>query len=758
MTLDAALLHHQLRHYISTADPDKIYVAVGRIIYTIHISSRKREIVTVVPFEPKCLTAALGWIGVGGSENGDCAFIKLGDSSGISSPRTRASALGSGIDSPLPLDFDPALRNLPPRAPVVEVIIQEFGGSIVNSMTLHRLPAQDDLFAHEDIAVLRYTQSPPLTQSGIYANAERDSNNDKSIRIFSLSRQEMLDTIRHPICMNYALMSPDSKVLAAVGDANQVWFYRALPLRGDSVPAPGLEKWFYEWKWTLIKEFVLDSDPHYDDQCCFTIAFSPSSSLCAVGSQGGVITVFDVNSILDSDSESHKAGEEILCVFRSSRSFFDGGAVRCMTFSPRPWDLLVWVEDHGRVGVADIRQAFSRRQIIDLNMEEKGIELVRTQNLDKIDDGEGSGSESDNDPSREPDRSPEDSRDPGRLSQGRIHDGHQDSQTMREELARDLTARERQIIDFLNAARWASSIEEGYPRGSYVSPMAIPHASPPRGSRHSPLSTSPPDHFHSRHEPPRDRNLERTRTNEPRRRSSVVLSQENSASGQSTSSNSALIPHPTITLRWTASPSRLPLSDSPFETTPTNVPTTTTIHINGQAGSSSNAPEGTSEITAPRARVLFDRQLGNSTANGSGQRRSGLRARSIPRRSERLPISTAEAQDSRGVQDSELRTNVATERLRYQRRAAIEESQRLNQWEQQYRRLMEFDQLRNNPRFRSLRGDFADRANREQIGVGTAGVGWGEDGRTLYIGTEEGIFEYKINIQDRKTFPGISCR
>ncbi|KMU90373.1 hypothetical protein CIHG_08183 [Coccidioides immitis H538.4] len=101
---------------------------------------------------------------------------------------------------------------------------------------------------------------------------------------------------------------------------------------------------------------------------------------------------------------------------------------------------------------------------------------------------------------------------------------------------------------------------------------------------------------------------------------------------------------------------------------------------------------------------------------------------------------------------------LSAERLRLQRRAAIEESQRLNQWEQQYRRLMEFDQLRNNPRFRSLRGDFSDRPNREEMGVGTAGVGWGEDGRTLYIGTEEGIFEYQINIQDRKTFPGISCR
>ncbi|WEW59027.1 hypothetical protein PRK78_004495 [Emydomyces testavorans] len=706
--------HHQLRHYISTADADRIYVAVGRIIYTIHISARKREIVTVIPFEPKCLTAGLGWIGIGGSENGDCAFIKLGDS-GISSPRTGTSATpGADIDSPLPLDLDPDLRRLPPRAP--EVIVQEFGGSIVNSVTFHRLLPPNDLFSHEDIAIL--------------------SNNDKTVSIFSLTRQEMIETIRHPICMNYAIISPNSKVLAAVGDANQIWLYHALPVPDEHGPMPDGVQLLSDWKWPLIKKIDLDSDPHYDDQCCFTIAFSPCSSLCAVGSQGGIITILDIRSILNERLDFDQEGEEILCVFRSSRSFFDGGAVRCMTFSPRPWDLLVWVEDHGRVGVADIRQAFSRRQILNLDMEDKALERIRTQNWDKIDDGEGSEIERENQSSQEPVRPPDEPRDTGgRNFRRRVPESHQDMQSMREELARDLTARERQIIDFLNAARWASSIEEGPQRiPRYVSPLPLSGSPPPRDGRRSPLSTSPPDHFSSRHLSARDRNLERTRTGEPRRRSSVILSQDNtSSSGPSNPSNSALIPHPTITLRWTASPSQLPSSDSPFETTPGNAGgTTSTIHINGQIGSSSsNTHDRSAEITAPRARVLFDRYLGVPTNNGSGQRQRGLRSRSIPRRSERPSDVTVEMEDSQSGQNPEVRTNLAAERLRFQRRAAIEESQRLNQWEQQYRRLMEFEQLRNNPRFRSLRGDFSDRTNREEMGLGTAGVGWGEDGRTL---------------------------
>lgn len=544
---------------------------------------------------------------------------------------------------------------------------------------------------------------------------------------------EMIETLRHPVCMNFATISPDSRILAAVGDANQIWFYRAEQVPDERDTLPNGDGFLPSWKWPRIGKIDLDSDPNYDDQCCFTIAFSPCSSLCAVGSQGGIITIFDVNRILTASPILRNRGDEVVCVFRSSRSFFDGGAIRCMTFSPRPWDLLVWVEDHGKIGVADMRQAFSRRQIVTLDMEEKGIEKIRTENLDKIDDDEGSEAESESQSSREPVRPPEESRDSGRIFRRRAPEGRLDTQTMREELARDLTARERQIIDFLNTARWASSIEDGAQRiPRYVSPLPLSRSPPPHGSRHSPLSTSPPEHFSSRHESARDRNVQRTRAGEPRRRSSVILSQDNSSSsGPSNTSNSALIPHPTITLRWTASPSQIPPSDSPFETAPTNPSGTTSIHINAQNNPAGYRRDGT-EVSAQRARVLFDRSLGINTNGNGPPRQWGQRSRSIPRRSERPPDPTAElAADPPGGPTAEMRTNLAAERLRYQRRAAIEEGQRLSQWEQQYRRLTEFDQIRNNPRLRNLRGDFSSDRPREDMGIGTAGVGWGDDGRTL---------------------------
>lgn len=43
-------------------------------------------------------------------------------------------------------------------------------------------------------------------------------------------------------------------------------------------------------------------------------------------------------------------------------------------------------------------------------------------------------------------------------------------------------------------------------------------------------------------------------------------------------------------------------------------------------------------------------------------------------------------------------------------------------------------------------------------GVGSAGLGWSVDGRQLYVGTEKGIFEYAINLMDRKTFPALDMR
>jgi len=45
-----------------------------------------------------------------------------------------------------------------------------------------------------------------------------------------------------------------------------------------------------------------------------------------------------------------------------------------------------------------------------------------------------------------------------------------------------------------------------------------------------------------------------------------------------------------------------------------------------------------------------------------------------------------------------------------------------------------------------------------EMGLGTTGVAWSPDGRHLYAGTEQGVFQYAVNMADRKTFPTFAFR
>ena len=547
-------------------------------------------------------------------------------------------------------------------------------------------------------------------------------NNDKTVSIFSLTRQEMLETIPHPICMNYAIISPDSSLLAAVGDDHRVYFYRIKPCPKKRVTVPEVDRVLCGWDWPMLRIVDLDSDSHYNDRCCFTIAFSPSSHLCAVGSQSGIISVFDVKGLLDQDPDDPDGRANILCVFRSSRSSMEGGAVRSMSFSPRPWDLLVWVEEHGRIGVADIRQAFSRRQIVTLDLEDPTLERVRIENRSQISPRFNPIDNSDSESEHQMN---------GHLDD--ISDTPLDTerQAVREYLTRELTDRERRIINSLNTAQWASTIEEG-PQAHFarlLNPSLDPNSplGPQLGNR-SPLSSSPPDRSTSRREPPADAQTGRSRA-QPRRRSSVVLAQDRSPPGASSSNapGSALVPHPTVTLTWTEAPSQVPRPESPIETSSSSNagPSGTTFGVvPGRASSSSSS--GRSQGSTQRARTLLDRALGIPTPSASNQQRPH-RARSIPRRADR-PEAARDRQE----------TALAAERLRLHRVNADDNNERdtrriRDAEEQQLRRMREAEQIRITPWLRSDRSIYAarERERQRELGVGTAGIGWGEDGHTL---------------------------
>lgn len=99
-------------------------------------------------------------------------------------------------------------------------------------------------------------------------------------------------------------------------------------------------------------------------------AFSPDSRYCAVASQDGYVAVFDMTRIEDGEEARVKE-------IRSTKVGPSYVAVRSILFSPAPWDILVWSEHTGRVSVADARSDFAVRQTVKLKLE--GDDVVREE-------------------------------------------------------------------------------------------------------------------------------------------------------------------------------------------------------------------------------------------------------------------------------------------------------------------------------------------------------------------------------------------
>ncbi|GLI78726.1 hypothetical protein PoHVEF18_007047 [Penicillium ochrochloron] len=707
MTSDSTV-HTQLRHYISTADPDRIYVVVERVVYAIHIAAQKRESIAVIPFEPRCLAAGYGWIAVGGPENGECAFIRT-DERGLQLHGEPSSHQASDVDSALPLDLEPPSGLLSPetttggptstrRSPrrmMPEFELHKFGGTIVNSVTIHHFPGDREGITDEDVMVL--------------------SNNDRTVTLYSLTRAKVLKVLHHPTCMNYAIISPDHTILAAVGDENRAYFYDVIRDWESVVTVESGGK-VGGWEWELLRCIEMDIGPRSDDACCFTIAFSPSSHLCAIGSQSGIITVLDMDRVREMDNE-----ETVICQFKASRSCTEGGAVRCMTFSPEPWDLLVWLEGHGRAGVADVRQSFWRRQILYLNADDPELQEVRTVPLATSFDDDLS-----DDELEITSRLGLDAED---LLHSREGSGRLPS---RESLLHDLTARERLIMQFLNTARWNTREEMGLterpdpPVRSSLHPHHTAHgrhhgASEEIGNGYrymssAPLSESP--------ETTQDSHLPRPSATHlsPRsgRRSSVVLSQSSRPPELDSSTHER---QPSATLSWTSS-SRSELSPDALSRLNTDPD-----FVLQEMEARDMAPPQPPEPITP--------------SSLDPRRSRPPRSSSIPRRVDRPQAGqsgTERRYDTSRLSNYEIRANVAAERLRRQRQIANEVhnrsiAERGHREQRARQQMMGFEQTHSPRWIRNIINDLPDRSFIHGPGAeepdATAGVGWGADGRTL---------------------------
>lgn len=289
---------------------------------------------------------------MGGEDDGHFASIKL-DGSG---PRTL------DVDSALPIDG--WRQSVGGRAPNVKV--ERIGEEIVNSISIHRIQDEE---AHLDdiVAVL--------------------TNNDKTVRIYSLPSGHETRVKDLPFAINHATISPDGQMLVAVGDFNQAYFFtREIVDTPPQIPKPHnrLTSASVEWRLTNVVTLYVSSPESTVGY--FTTAWSPSGQLCAVGSEGGFITVLDTEMLANPELEDDEAVVAVVPGSRADLPQPHPGAIRSMMFSPEPWDLLIWAEDQGRICIGDLRTGLKSRQMVSL---EPGSDSLQKLELEDVATEEG---------------------------------------------------------------------------------------------------------------------------------------------------------------------------------------------------------------------------------------------------------------------------------------------------------------------------------------------------------------------------------
>ncbi len=413
------------------------------------------------------------------------------------------------------------------------------------------------------------------------------SNNDQTVKVYSLLQQQLIADLHHPFPMNYALISPDSEILVAVGDSSYAYFYRRKMIVAKA-PSPDR---FPKYEWEVLAKPRLARGERINDDHSFSIAFSPSGQLCAISAQGGMISVFDMEilkKVADYGAESYVSA--MICAFKSSRAGICG-SIRSMAFSPAPWDLLAWTEDHGRAGIADVRQAFSRRQIIKLETYAPDLERIILEDM--------------TDPyvkgldirgrlihQYQENFHPENATNGGDSLLGGPEDWSDGTTLQRQESRRarpaTLDAREQSVLDTLEVTM--EEVDDAIDNVS--NPYSVNYRSSPHlrtsleGEERSPSRAQ----LESLIDVIRERNLQRIRGGDrqyqPRRRNSVVLSQ---GQGSSANGTSRLTP---------GSASRSPITASPARMTDVHVeaersrlpPTMSTNDLTLTAGGSESQP------------------------------------------------------------------------------------------------------------------------------------------------------------------------
>ncbi|OIW32453.1 hypothetical protein CONLIGDRAFT_678847 [Coniochaeta ligniaria NRRL 30616] len=355
----------QMGHLVPAEGRNIVYYPSGAgnlQIQRLDTDTRETETINILPFLPRCLVAKNGWICSGG-ETGEFTAIDLNEDRFAPDIATDDAALEHALDSNpdasqlleqsgdlvSSLRVRQSIRTLASARKNLVGKSKQFGKERVNCITLWFPPTGLKPFEgayDEPVAVL--------------------ANNDKSVAIVSLRSQELLIEIEYPDCVNRAVCSPDGRLLIAISDDPYLYIYEQACINGHTKEELGsaytpIYRWTQRNKVHLISQRKEDRS---DNRGSFAACFSSSGRYLAVGTQYGAISIFDTTTITDPEVIS------LVTSFTTSRPSNALGAVRAMEFAPGPVDLLAWTEDRGRVGIADMRNGCLSRQIIHLDKED----------------------------------------------------------------------------------------------------------------------------------------------------------------------------------------------------------------------------------------------------------------------------------------------------------------------------------------------------------------------------------------------------
>ncbi|KAI1820766.1 hypothetical protein F4861DRAFT_521881 [Xylaria intraflava] len=679
-------IHWQLRSLISAERDGIVYFPAGvdnTHITRLNTKTSECETIKVISFEPRCLVASGGWICCGG-ESGEFTVIR---ETVAAAPAVASASASASEDT---IDRSPS-RSMASRNPTLasELSMNELRRDMLNIVeqiggSAKAWSASNSKFGTQRVNCITIWQppKPPSDQlrPGVYTSPVAVlANNDKTVIVVSLTDGESVDELKFPDCVNRGLISPDGGLLVAICDDPFLYIHVRCAL-------PGKRGNCHEW--LRLPRIRLQDQSVRDISDCrgsFAACFSPSGRYLAVGTQYGTISVFDVAAFADPEQDP------LVTYFNSARAPSDSGAVRDMAFSPGPYDMLAWTEHRGRIGVADARTNFTRRQIISLEDHDmyNHISLNDRNTIDPrlLDPrNERSATSSPSIPSLLSQsgrlQSRTDNSDASRLNQPFSAEETAILQAVQSERSRRERAREREQRDQRDPQTARGSTAW---RSSVFSERVSPQPRTPRIARERDRDiterlrnltslqrdtlTRVLERDHQRStmtQTPPEQDRER-RAPTPRRRSSSITQ----ALTQNADNSARL--------------QRLGNGDGPAVSRDSS-------SMWGQAGRST---PGWSDLE-----VLY--------SMSGGEAPNDANRRDINRIRRALPII------------SDLWTEDA-------------------------------------PTFRRMYSRTGHR-DHHQHADDTAGLSWSEDGRTLYVGAEDGIYEFRMNMLSRKLFPAITLR